>query len=113
ACRVPLSRRSRAGHEGDVPIAVGERPATLRRRGGGQAPAWGRRLHRRLARLRPQDYPPRPAGPGDPPGPTPPGHHSQRARPKKGGGGKPLVEKLPELVPAFHAALEDHTAGSP
>ena len=24
-----------------------------------------------------------------------------------------MVEKLPDLVPAFHAVLEDHTAGSP
>ena len=24
-----------------------------------------------------------------------------------------MVEKVPELVPAFHAVLENHTAGSP
>jgi hypothetical protein len=32
---------------------------------------------------------------------------------KKGGGRKPAVEALPELLPAFHAVLEGRTAGDP
>src|SRR5581483_9003529 len=62
---------------------------------------------------RPQDHSPRPGRPRPTPSPTPGRHHASSARPKKGGGDRPLVDKLPELVPAFHAALEDHTAGSP
>jgi hypothetical protein len=34
-------------------------------------------------------------------------------RVRKRGGDRPLVEKVPELVPAFQAVLEDPTAGSP
>jgi hypothetical protein len=33
--------------------------------------------------------------------------------PKKRGGRKPAVEALPDLLSAFHAVLEDHTAGDP
>jgi Rhodopirellula transposase DDE domain len=32
---------------------------------------------------------------------------------KQGGGRKPATESLPDLVPSFHAVLEDHTAGDP
>jgi hypothetical protein len=32
---------------------------------------------------------------------------------KRGGGCKPATERLPDLVPSFHAVLEDHTAGDP
>ena len=30
---------------------------------------------------------------------------------RPGGGRKPARERLPDLVPSFHAILEDHTAG--
>ena len=32
---------------------------------------------------------------------------------KKGGGRKPAIEAQPELIPALHRVLEDHTAGDP
>jgi len=32
---------------------------------------------------------------------------------RPGGGCKPATESLPDLVPSFHAVLEDHTAGDP
>src|SRR5262249_19796334 len=80
---------------------------------GGQTGARRHRLHRRPARLRPQDHPARPERPGTTPSPVPGGDRTQPAGTKKRGGDRPLGEKLPELVPAFHLVLEDHTAGSP
>ena len=32
---------------------------------------------------------------------------------RPGGGRKPATESLPDLLPSFHAVLEDHTGGDP
>src|SRR5260370_6550834 len=110
---LPLSCRRRGDHEGPVPLAARERPPPLRCRRGHQArPRWPG-LPRRPARLRPKDHPPGPAGDAPTRPTTPPGRRPQRPRPKKRGGRKTAVGKMPELVQALHGVLENRTAGDP
>ena len=57
--------------------------------------------------LRSQDHPPRTVGTGRD------GRPGQRARPKKRGGRKRLIEIDPTLDENFLKVLQDHTAGDP
>src|ERR1022692_4127652 len=84
-----------------------EGPTPLRSRRGGKTRPRRSRVRLVLTRLRPQDYSARPSGPQG----TSSG--AAGAVPKKRGGRKHLIACSPELVPAFKAVLQEHTAGDP